>query len=221
MLLGVAAVVGLLLAFAAQPAEANGPPTSGSQAKSLGKVTLDTDVSEWEVGSGQFNGEFVVAEGHGIELGLRAKERFLGPIDVSGDNGNRVGVYEASTVPGEPGDTGPWNYDWHVDLSGATGNAAGRTLDDYTLTLEYDFADDIFGLGNPAVLPMGDENLAEGVCSGDTFSETLCQQSWNPGFGNDQYDPSEPGTYTLRLVLTPETFNGQPLAVEIRVNVTD
>ncbi|MCH8162557.1 MAG: hypothetical protein IIA99_00455, partial [Proteobacteria bacterium] len=44
-------------------------PTSGSSAGSLGKVTVDTDVSSWEVGTGQFNGEFVVAERKGIEIG--------------------------------------------------------------------------------------------------------------------------------------------------------
>lgn len=196
-------------------------PTSGSSAKSLGKVTLGTDVSEWNVGSGQFNGEFVVAEQQGIELGLRIQERFVGPLEVTGDNGNRVGVYHAVT-----GDTGgnnaTWNYDWHVDLSDARGNAKGKVLSDYRLFLEQDFSEeDLFGtLGSdPVELPL---SPAPGVCSPDTFdADSLCQQSWNPGFGNDDFDPNAEGTYNLRLVLVPETFNGPPVAVSVKVIVAD
>lgn len=197
--------------------------TVGSEAGSLGNVTVGTDVSSWDVGTGQPNGEFVTAEGQGVEIGLRAQERFEGPLDVTGADGDRVGVYEASTTEGDPGDTGTWNYDFHVDVSEATGRHAGRTLSDYTLVLEQDFTDEsLFGaLGSdPVVLPMAAESDG-GVCSDGTATETLCQQSWNPGFGNSQYDPSEERTYDLRLVLTPETFSGQPLAVAIRVEVTD
>lgn len=193
------------------------------EAASVGKITVGTDVSEWDVGSGQENGEFVVSKLQGIELGLRAQERFVGPIAVTGDRGNRVGVYEAATVNTVGGNNGTWNYDWHVDLSNATGNATGKTLDDYTLVLEQDFTDEsLFGvLGfDPVQLPLLKEGLG-GVCDPGTFTETLCQQSWNPGFGNDDFDPDEERTYTLRLVLTPETFQGPLMAVVIRVNVSD
>jgi hypothetical protein len=193
--------------------------TIGSDAGSLGKITVGTEVSEWEVGSGQFNGEFVTAEGQGVQLGLRAQERFEGLLDVTPANGDRVGVYEAET-----GDTGgnnaTWNYDFHVDLSDATGRHAGKTLSDYRLVLEQDFTEEnLFGeLGSdPVELPM-----VAGICDTDTFdADDLCQQSWNPGFGNDDFDPDVEDAYTLRLVLTPETFNAQPLAVVIQVDVTD
>jgi hypothetical protein len=36
--------------------------SSVSAAGSLGKVTVDTNVSQWNVGSGQKNGEFVVID---------------------------------------------------------------------------------------------------------------------------------------------------------------
>ena len=79
-------ITGLLaLGMMAAPAMAN-------KAGSLGKITVGTDVSEWNIGTGQLNGEFVVSELQGIELGLRAQERFIGPITVTGDQGNRVGV---------------------------------------------------------------------------------------------------------------------------------
>jgi hypothetical protein len=203
-----------------------GYPTFGSGAGSLGKVTVDTDVSEWDVGSGQFNGEFVVAERNGIELGLRAQDRFVGPIDVIADRGNRVGVYEALTGLTSGDNNGTWNYDFHVDLRNATGMFAGKTLDDYMLFLEQDFSEQsLFGaLGSdPVMLPLEEEPPSGvGVCSADTFDpDGLCQQSWNPGFGNTDFDPDEERTYNLRVVLVPWTFNGPPIAVAIQVIVSD
>ena len=50
---------------------------------------------------------------------------------------------------------------------------------------------------------------------------TLRQQSWNPGFGNGDFDPDEERTYTLRLVLAPKTFHGPTMAVVIQVNVSN
>lgn len=207
--------------------------TVGTEAGSLGEVTLDTDVSEWNVGSGQPNGQFITAEGQGVQIGLRAQERFEGLLGVTGDRGDRVAVYEAPAGPSprSPGDNnGTWNYDFHVDLSDARGRHAGKTLSDYRLVLEQDFTgQSLFGsLGSdPVELPM-----VEGVCVSSTFDpDNLCQQSWNPGFGNSPareedgegaaYDPNEERDYHLRLVLTPETFNAQPLAVAIRVEVRD
>jgi hypothetical protein len=197
--------------------------TVGTSAGSVGKVTLDTEVSQWDVGSGQFNGEFITAEGQGVVIGLRAQERFEGLLGVTGAQGNRVAVYEALTGISSGDNNGTWNYDFHVDLSGARGNARNRTLEDYRLVLEQDFtAQSLFGLlgSDPVLLPMAAEPA--GVCSVDTFdADSLCQQSWNPGFGNTDYDPTVARTYNLRLVLTPETFSGPPLAVVIRVNVID
>lgn len=194
-----------------------------NKAGSLGKISVGTDVSEWEIGSGQINGEFVVSEIQGIELGLRIQERFEGPITVIGDRGNRVGVYEASTGESSA-NRATWNYDFHVDLSNAKGNARGRTLDEYRLVLEQDYTEqslfripDVFdGLGfDPVELPF------PGVCDPSTLTATLCQQSWNPTFGNTDFDLDEERTYKLRLVLTPATFHGPTLAVVVLVNVTD
>lgn len=198
-----------------------GQTTSGNAANSLGKTTLDTtvyadDPSEMNYGDGIPNGSWVTTEIQGVVLGLRATDRTDGLLGVTGTNGNRVGVYEAS--PGLDGTTtnrAEWNYEWSVDLSGATGNAAGKTIEDYTLSLEQDYTkQSLFGsLGSdPVLLPMPD------VC--DALSDTLCQQSWNPTFGNTDFDLNAEATYNLRLVLTPATFNGPSLAVAIRVNVT-
>ena len=52
-------------------------PAMANKAGSLGKITVGTAVYEWFIGSGQLNGEFVVSELQGIELGLRAQEPLL------------------------------------------------------------------------------------------------------------------------------------------------
>ena len=208
LIFGVFAIV---IAAGVVSAASNTPNNAGS----LGKTTLDTEVG-WIIGSGQFDGEFITAEQQGVVLGLRAQERFVGTLDVTGAQGNQVGVYEALTGSTGGDNNGTWNYDWSVDLSNAKGNAMGKTLADYDLALEQDFTEQsLFAVlgSDPVSLPM------PGVCDGATA--TLCQQSWNPGFGNNDYDPDVEGTYNLRLVLTPETFNGSPIAVTIQVNVSD
>lgn len=197
--------------------------TENSNAGSVGKITLDTDVSSWDIGDGNPNGEFITAEAQGVVIGLRAMERFEGLLGVTGDNGDQVAVYEAAAgfSPRSPGDNnGTWNYDFHVDLANAKGRHAGKSLSDYRLFLEQDFTEQsLFGTfgDDPVELEM-----VSGVCDPETFdADELCQQSWNPGFGNTDYDPEEETTYNLRLVLIPETFNGNPLAVVIRVVVSD
>lgn len=216
------------LALAAPPAGTGNQDrpdrtTPASAAKSLGKVTLDTSVygdsaGDMNYGDGIPNGEWVTAEVQGVEIGLRATDRTDGVLDVTGLNGDRVGVYEASTgFDGTTTDRAEWNYEWSVDLRNATGNAEGKTLDDYGLSLYQDYTgQSLFGVlgSDPVSLPMPES------CD---FLENgqVCQQSWNPTFGNDDFDPNAEGVYTLRLVLTPDTFSGPSLAVSIHVTVLD
>lgn len=201
-------VVAVVAALSASPAAA------GKGDKSVGKTTIDTAVDAGiNYGTGIDNGEWVTAEIKGIEIGLRATDRTDGLLDVTRAKGNRVGVYEASTgLDADETDRAEWNYEFHVDLSRAVGNAAGTTLADYSLELEQDF---VPGVGATA-LPM------PFVC--DAATDTLCQQSWNPmmfGATSAGYDPAAEATYNLRLVLIPETFSGPALAVAIQVNVTN
>lgn len=191
---------------------------------SNGKVTFDTNVAwngtEMYYGDGIDNGEWVVAEVQGVELGLRATGRTEGLLGLMGTNGNRIGMYEASTgfqVASNGSEVARWNYEWSVDLSGAKANAAGRDLSDYSLSMVQNFTNDsLYGvLGNdPVNLPM-----VPGVC--EKLTVTLCQQSWNPTFGNDDFDYTAEGTYDIRMVLTPATFNGPSISVAIQVNVTE
>lgn len=189
-----------------------------------GKVQVGVDASEWSSdtptapgivpvgGSGQINGEFVVAERLGIQIGLRAQERFVGPLEATPNQNGKVGIYEAATGTSDSQGRATWNYDWHVDLRDAHGVAAGTTLSDYFLTLETDAFSSQFGSPVPIDLTFG------GAVPGDTV---LYQQSFNPVFGSTGFDPDAVGSYSLSLVLTPKTFNGPPLVATIQVNVTN
>jgi hypothetical protein len=214
-------IVGLCVAVALSMVLAGS--TAAKPVSGPGDVAVGVDASVWDSdlpagdgllpigGSGQINGEFTTAERLGIQIGLRAQERFVGPIEATPSTNGKVGIYEAA-AGGDSDGRATWNYDWHVDLRNAHGVAAGTTLDDYDLTLETDMFTEQFGFDEPIDLTFG------GVIGSGLV---LYQQSFNPVFGNTEFDPSAPGVYNLRLVLTPKTFNGPPLAVAIQVVVTD
>jgi len=197
--------------------------TVGSGAKSIGKVTVGTDASVWDSdiprddtegiypigGSGQINGEFAIAERKGIQIGMRIQERREGTYEASG---KRVGVYESETGFSS-GTRAVWNYDWHVDLRDAKGKLADKTLGDYDLTLETDIAESLFGFPEPVDLTFG------GGFGPD--NALLFQSSFNPDFGNNTFDATVEATYNFRLVLTPKTFSGGPLAVKVQVVVSN
>ena len=187
-----------------------------------GHVLIGIDASTWTSGAptgpglipiegaGQVNGEFTIAERNGIQIGLRAQERFVGTLMAVPNMNNKVGIYEAAAGFSDAQERATWNYDWHVDLRYAHGVAAGTTLADYDLTLETDIGATLFGFPIPLDLTFG------GFISGDTI---LYQSSQNPKFGNDPFDAAAADTYTFTLVLTPKSFKGPPLKVSIQVNV--
>ena len=125
-------------------------------------VTVGADATQWFSdaanppgyfpvgGAGQLNGEFVIVERGGIQIGLRATDRKDGLLTVSG---KRKGVYMAFTGldMGEAG-RAEWNYDWHVDLRGT-----GTVLSDYDLTLTQTFSPK---LG----IPVPQADLLRGKC---------------------------------------------------------
>lgn len=198
-----------------------GPASAKGQGSGPGKVTVGVDASTWTSnnpvgpglipidGDGQLNGEFTLAARYGIEIGLRAQERFVGPLEAAPNRNGKVGIYQAAAGFSET-TRATWNYDWHVDLRGAFGVAAGTTLADYDLTLETDIASSLFTFPNPVDLTFG------GFIPGGTV---LYQSSQNPDFGNAEFNAADPGTYNFRMVLKPKTFKGPPLAVTIKVQV--
>ena len=119
-------------------------------------------------------------------------------------------MYESETSPSSV-DPALWNYDWHVDLRGAKGVAAGTTLSDYDLVLETDISSFLFIGPVPLDLTFG------GLVPGNAV---FWQSSQNPTFGNTEFDASVPGTYNFRMVLTPRSFKNPPLSVAIQVEVS-
>lgn len=96
------------------------------QASGPGNVIVGSDASVWDSdfgdlselsvplipigGSGQVNGEFTIVEHSGVQIGLRAQERFFGTLPAMPNNNGQVGIYEAET--GFSGGTAAkWNYD--------------------------------------------------------------------------------------------------------------
>ncbi|HEV7281209.1 MAG TPA: HYR domain-containing protein [Pirellulaceae bacterium] len=193
------------------------------------------DVSEWSSstvrdaangiypigGSGQLNGNFVVEQKRGVQIGIRASKRSAVPNTLPTYRDGEVGVYLAD--PGKDLLRDPnlspraaWNWDIHADLRNATGVYEGTTLDDYDLLLDTDIGNPLFGQQVPI-------HLEEGFPEGGPGA-ILFQTSQNPLFGQDPATPFDINVerdYFLKLTLVPKAFQAEPLQVEIRVDVTD
>jgi hypothetical protein len=187
------------------------------------KERFGTDVTEWSSsttpvpgvvipvgGSGQVNGNFATAERNGVEIGIRAQRRFLQNVDpLANSVDKKVAVYQADTGTSDVEGRATWNYDLHVDLRGAQGVMKGKTVGDFSLTLDTDIGTTLFGQPVPWDLGTAIPNAV------------LFQTSLNPKFGNAPFDATAEGTYSFTLTLTPVTFNGPPISVSMRVEVTN
>ena len=179
------------------------------------------DASEWDSattvvagviipvgGSGQLNGQFVTGERYGVQVGIRAQERFAGPT-LPVTRAKQVGVYQAATGVSDLRGRATWNYDLHIDLRNAQGVAAGKTLGDYTLVLDSDISPAFFGCAFPCDL----------TAAFLPSTVLLSQTSQNPTFGNPTFDAFLADSYTFTLTLTPKTFNGPSITARMRVDV--
>jgi hypothetical protein len=186
-----------------------------------GQVTVGAMVTEWDSatplnplqgiypigGAGQINGEFVIAERDGIQIGLRVTDRTDGLLMVSG---KRTGTYRASTgYDAGTLDRAEWNYDWHIDLRGT-----GTELADYDLTLTQTFAPKLNGSAGPLDLKFPE------IIGTVLDNAVLYQSSQNPVFFNDSFDVDKVGTYHLMLKLQPKK-GGPPLIAQVKVLVAD
>lgn len=191
------------------------------------------DVSEWSSfttpslengifpvgGSGQLNGNFVVEQKSGVQIGIRAAKRSAVPNTWPTYRDGEIGVYLAD--PGydliaDREDRAAWNFDIHADLRNATGVYEGKTLDDYDLILDTDIGNPLNGEPVPFKL---EENAILG-----RPAALLYQTSQNPLFGQDSATPFDYDVerdYFLKLTLVPTSFEAQSLEVEIRIDVTD
>ncbi|WP_179361424.1 hypothetical protein [Nitrosopumilus cobalaminigenes] len=182
----------------------------------------NTDVSVWDStvipvfgiysvgGSGQIAGNFAVdtfeKKDTAIQVGLRAQDRFDGPIEPIGN------VYFAPTGESAPG-IANWNFDWSAD-AGTTylqeqlgKDLTSQDLEDYTVILEI-----VDTEGNTYSLDFLDIPYPPGPV-------LLSQSSQNVGFGFIGL-PIDSAAYDISLSVSND--KGRTLAEsEITVIVTD
>lgn len=183
-----------------------------------GTVTISSDTNvngTWAPpgSSGAVNGHFITAtDSDGSQIGLRAELRFVGPITPSAFDGIMKNTYDApagiSTLPNRA----KWNFDFDVLA------AAGHTLSDYTDTLT------ITDRNRTTITPV-DLNGFAGLTGRNPATTSLLQDSENPGFAFlapafPAFNPFAPGTYSFDLKLTPTTFAGDTLEVQMDVTVS-
>ena len=174
--LGTFSAASLLMLLVAAPSAAQEQSRFGVLASEWDSATVPVASVIVPVGgSGQVNGGFVTGERYGVQVGIRAQERFAGPI-LPVSRSKQTGVYQASTGF-STGANATWNYDLHIDLRNAQGVAAGKTLGDYTLVLDSDISTSFFGCTFPCDLSSGLPSTIE-----------LFQTSQNPKFGNPSFD---------------------------------
>lgn len=163
----------------------------------------------FSIGMGNTNDEFAVGvftddnTGNDIELGIKAKERFIG--DVPRVDGTYTVENGATAV--DP-DLALWNIDLSIDLGGGT-------FADYTVVL---------GITDP-----DGDNWAQFFIGGALSpidGDSVVQQSWNVGFdfietgipalgsfnGLGTFDPNQTGTYVVTLAVF-EPGSGNPFAL--------
>ena len=184
-------------------------------------ISVGVDASSWTVGTGQSNGQFTLLEFEGVQVGIRAKERFVGPIQATDTDMDSIGEYAVKTGAGEgvvptsaPAGSS-WNFDWHVDVSNAV-DTTKQTLAAYSelmFTVECVEGCATFGDGGPYspngvyTTPLSALGFGGG---GDLFQASqsigFSFWLWNDGIpvvipGDGSYDLHEEGTYKCCLIL--------------------
>ncbi|HOE44036.1 MAG TPA: hypothetical protein PLB25_20750 [Rhodoferax sp.] len=146
------------------------------------------------MGTGISNGGFTTETGAGVEIGLRARERYdlatNSPTNVTGSNNNGTYNQNAGT-PGSP-TRARWNFDWSINTG--TANVGAYT---YLLGMDFDagvgtnfqmfdlinvtLADHSFG-DNSTAQSAGVEAADAGTYASYLASKNLVQNSWNYDF---------------------------------------
>ena len=177
------------------------------------------------MGTGILNGGFTVNTAGGVEVGLRARERYdmatNSPTNVTGSNGDGTYNQNAGEPPGFGGagqNRARWNFDWSIN----TGTA---NVGSYTYRLGIDFDAGVgtnFQVFDPITLACADHSfgnngtaqsagteVAACLNAGDAAAyaalvagNNLVQNSWNMDFFDDAtftFDPTANGNYSIFL----------------------
>ena len=175
-------------------------------------------------GSGNPNGGWTVMTVDNVEVGLRAKVRFL-PIFNS--NGDGTYTHDAGFSTGT---AATWNYEFAVNLNADGTSTPARTFSNYAVSLSID-TDPTAGVSfvtfNPLAIfndnAYGDNSTANGA--GDETAATngspdpffVVQGSQNIGFGAF-LDASIPATWDFALTVV-NNATGSTSATSMVVNV--
>jgi len=182
-------------------------------------------------GSGNANGDFTIATGGGIELGLRAKRRYNSagvPDGVTNYDG--VDSYTFNPANGNPpANRAMWNFEFSInsDVAGTTGsNLAAFTYELAMFTVGADGTDINDALAfDPINTLYADHSIGDNSTTSATDSiatnatnyadlitnNNVAQNSWNYGFFNgagsgalEGINPAAKGTYIVRLTAFDE-----------------
>jgi hypothetical protein len=156
-------------------------------------------------GTGNANTDFTVSDQGGIELGLSAITRFLGPIAPTGSTYNVP--TGATTAPGETG--AAWGVDFSINLQppGGSSLTLGDITASWTLT---DAGTGKTGSFSPLAIPDNSEFGSSGVlhcpnvaCGSSNWgaqnSEALSFASVAAAFGDPGFNVNANDTYTFTL----------------------
>ncbi len=178
-------------------------------------------------GSGNANGDFTVTQNNGIEIGLRAKQRYPTPANVFNYNGTDTYTFEAGEgTPGRP----LWNFEWSVNTN-FDGNS-GYNLSDLTYKLRLDSDPGVgatFVEFDPIITAYADHALGNNsTTNGDGFvapnageysvaltNFNVAQNSWAMHWFVGGFDPFAAGTYAIQL----EAFLGDVSLAMSGINV--
>ena len=178
---------------------------------------FDTDATVWDSavmgdgttlfpigGSGQVNGAFTACATDGVQVALRASERFVGPITP--DAG--TGTYQAPA--GNDGGDALWNVEFHVDMGYRIDNAFPASLADATVEITYD-CDPVVGVQSGPTF-----TLPDGLLIPDTA--ILVQSSQNPSFAflcGPTFDTDADGSYEI----SAQVLDGANVIAETQIQV--
>jgi VCBS repeat-containing protein len=166
----------------------------------------------FNVGTGNASTGFVIdTNPDGIEVGLKAKEAYLGN-DLSPDMVTYHAVAGAGQQSAAPGNINPlrakWNIEYSIDLTGS-----GKTIGDFDVKLALDTdpgeADSGFVLDFNAIPGYGTEQQA--AVSGLTVlqdSQNLGFDFWDAFFTDFGFDPRMPGEYRFTLTVNDPASDG-------------
>jgi hypothetical protein len=182
---------------------------------------------------GNANGSYTGETRNGVEVGLRAKQRYPA-ANIFNYDGDKTYRFESTVLTTNPDDRSVFNFEWavNVDPSGTS----GKKISDFDYFLSFD-VDAGFGVNyvtiNPLNTPgyvdhqLGDNSTAESggykpTSAADLLANiplyNVMQQSSNLGFGFSA-DPDLPGVYDFLFGAYEKGTTNVLASSEIRVIV--